>query len=186
MNKKIIPLTIILVIITICVIVVINMNNKEDKNVSKISTDISEKNRNIEEDKFFQENTNTINNNTIINKERDNIKMVTDVRAIINNKEYKLKLEDNETVLKFLEMLPKELTMNELNGNEKYAYVDTSLPTNSYNPKHINIGDVMLFGNNCLVVFYKSFETSYSYTKIGHIDNLPDLGSENITVKFEK
>ena len=50
----------------------------------------------------------------------------------------------------------------------------------------INVGDVMLYGNNCLVVFYKSFDTSYSYTKIGHINNLPDLGNENISIRIEK
>ena len=44
----------------------------------------------------------------------------------------------------------------------------------------------MLYGNNCLVVFYKSFDTSYSYTKIGHIENLPDLEDKNIIIKFEK
>lgn len=44
----------------------------------------------------------------------------------------------------------------------------------------------MLFGSDCLVVFYQSFDTSYSYTKIGHIDNFFDLGSENISIKFEK
>ena len=76
--------------------------------------------------------------------------------------------------------------MNELNGNEKYVYLNNSLPTNSYNPKRINSGDIMLYGNNCLVIFYESFDTSYSYTRIGHIDNLPDLGNENIIVKFEK
>ena len=32
----------------------------------------------------------------------------------------------------------------------------------------------------------QSFNTNYSYTKIGHIDNLPDLENGNITVKFEK
>lgn len=76
--------------------------------------------------------------------------------------------------------------MNELNGNEKFAYLDTNLPTNSYSPKHINAGDVMLFGNNCLVIFYKSFDTTYNYTKIGHIDNLPDLGKNNVKVIFKK
>ena len=76
--------------------------------------------------------------------------------------------------------------MNELNGNEKYVYMDKSLTTNSFNPKQIKKGDVMLYGDNCLVIFYKSFETSYSYTKIGHIDNLENLGNGSIIVKFEK
>ena len=72
-----------------------------------------------------------------------------------------------------------------MNDNEKYVYLDTKLPTDPENPKRINAGDVMLYGDKCLVIFYKSFDTSYSYTKIGHIDNLPDLGNVSITVKFE-
>ena len=44
----------------------------------------------------------------------------------------------------------------------------------------------MLYGSNCLVIFYKSFDTSYSYTKIGHIENLPDLGDGNINVEMKK
>ena len=74
--------------------------------------------------------------------------------------------------------------MNELNGNEKYGTLDKSLTTNSYNPGVINKGDVMLYGSNTLVVFYKTFNTSYSYTKIGHIDNLDDLGSNNVKVEI--
>lgn len=44
----------------------------------------------------------------------------------------------------------------------------------------------MLYSSDCLVIFYKSFDTNYSYTKIGHIDNLPNLGSNSIIAKFEK
>jgi hypothetical protein len=79
-------------------------------------------------------------------------------------------------------MLPLELLMNDLNDNEKYAYLDEPLPTNTYSPKHIEAGDIMLFGDDCLVIFYESFDTSYSYSKIGHIDNLPELGDENIDI----
>lgn len=133
---------------------------------------------------------NSINNNqedNIKNNKSSNIKKeINTMKVIINKKEYIINLEDNETVKSFISSLPQELNMNELNGNEKYIYLDKSLPTNSENIKRIKAGDVMLYGSNCLVIFYKSFNTSYSYTKIGHIDNLPDLGDGNIKVTFEK
>ena len=110
----------------------------------------------------------------------------TNINVSINNKKYNATIENNETAKTFISRLPQEFNMEELNGNEKYVYMDNSLPTNSMNPKHIKSGDIMLYGSDCLVIFYKSFDTNYSYTKIGHIDNLPDLGIDNITVKFER
>ena len=119
------------------------------------------------------------------NKDEENDEM-KNIDVIINNKSYKLVVEDNETVKEFLNLLPQEFSMEELNGNEKYVYMDYSLSTNSINPKHITAGDVMLYGSNCLVIFYKTFDTSYSYTKIGHIEDLPDLGNESVIVKLVK
>ena len=106
------------------------------------------------------------------------------IYATINNKTYEIKLENNSTVSALIKELPLEVSMNDLNNNEKYVDLDSSLPTNTYSPKHIEAGDVMLFGNNCLVIFYESFDTSYSYTKIGHIDNLPNLGGGSISMTF--
>ena len=117
------------------------------------------------------------------NKQKD---VVSSMKAIINDKEYIINLESNETVNTFLNMLPKEFTMNDLNNNEKYVYLDNSLPSNDIEVKRVESGDIMLFNNNCLVIFYKSFDTTYSYTKLGHIDNLPDLGNGSVSVKFEK
>lgn len=111
---------------------------------------------------------------------------VSEVKVTINDKEYIIELENNDTVNEFIKILPQEFIMDELNGNEKFVYMNNSLTTNSYNPNHIVKGDVMLYGNNCLVIFYKSFDTSYSYTKIGHIDNLDNLGNGSITAKFDK
>lgn len=131
--------------------------------------------------------TGCLNKDTKIDEEKsDNMELITSINVIIDNKKYIAKIENNETAKSFANKLPQVFDMKELNGNEKYIYMDSEFPTNSSNPKHIEAGDIMLYENDCLVIFYKSFDTSYSYTKIGHIDNLPDLGNKNVTVKFER
>ena len=104
--------------------------------------------------------------------------------ATINGEKLEIQLEDNAAAVAFAKMLPLELTMSDLNGNEKYVNLDGPLPTNSYEPGRVEVGDVMLYGDDCLVIFYESFDTEYSYTKIGHIDGLPELGAGDVVVKF--
>ena len=108
----------------------------------------------------------------------------------IDNKTFTVIVENNRTVKELYQKLPITLEMSDLNNNEKYCYLDFTLPTASTSVKNITKGDVMLFGNSCLVIFYKSFTTSYSYTKIGHIENPADietaLGKKDIKVEFVK
>lgn len=118
------------------------------------------------------------------NETNNSNEVIRTVEVTINDKEYTINLENNETAREFLNHLPLELNMSELNGNEKYVYIDFTLPTNATKPKQISAGDVMLYGNNCLVIFYETFNTQYNYTKIGHIDNLSNLGNSSISVKF--
>lgn len=106
----------------------------------------------------------------------------------INGKSFTAEFYDSETAKAFQNMLPLTLDMNDLHGNEKYCYLDSSLPTKAQNVRTINEGDIMLFGNDCLVVFYESFSTSYSYTKIGYITDTAGLkeavGNDDVTVTF--
>jgi hypothetical protein len=98
-------------------------------------------------------------------------------------------LADNATATAFKKLLPLSLTMTELNGNEKFARLPGTVPAQASRPASIHTGDLMLYGSNTLVLFYKSFSTTYSYAKIGKVDDSTGLeaalGSENVVVTFE-
>ena len=112
------------------------------------------------------------------------------IEIIAENQTFSATLYDNAAAKALMDMLPLTLNMSELNGNEKYYYLDTSLPTNASRPSGIKTGDIMLYGNSCLVLFYESFSTSYSYTPIGHIDDpaglAAALGGGSVQVTFRK
>lgn len=107
----------------------------------------------------------------------------------IENKKYEAILYDNSTTKELIKKFPITITMSDLNGNEKYYNFSKSFSTSSENMANINKGDIMLFGDNCLVIFYKSFSTRYRYTKLGYIKNLEDLenslGKGDISITFE-
>ncbi len=178
-NKKVIIGILIVLIIVIGVIVVYKIIEKSVTNRADF---------NFKVENISSNPVDTISNEKDNNESEVDTTMgtITNITVSINGKNYNAKIENNETAQIFISRLPQEFDMKELNGNEKYVYMDNSLPTNPSNPKHIENGDIMLYGNDCLVIFYKSFDTNYSYTKIGHIDNLPDLKSDSITAKFEK
>lgn len=165
MNKKIILLISFCLIILLSIIFVVQKNNA-----------IKIKDANVK-------------NENLINKSSEE-KTDMNINLIIGDARFSATLENNGAAKSFLDMLPLEINMKELNGNEKYYYLDTGLQADSYNPNNINVGDIMLYGNDCLVLFYENFKTSYSYTKLGSIDN-PEgleeiLGKNNVTVRFEK
>ncbi len=113
----------------------------------------------------------------------------TSINVIVGSKTFTATLADSETGEAFAALLPLSVTMNELNGNEKYHYLSSSLPTAAYQPGTIHAGDLMLYGNNCVVLFYETFNSSYSYTRLGSIDDpsglAEALGVGNVSVRFE-
>ena len=109
--------------------------------------------------------------------------------VVVGNTPFAVTLEENETARAFAALLPMTIDMGELNGNEKYCYLPQSLTPDSYRPGTIRAGDLMLYGSSCVVLFYETFSSGYSYTRIGRIDNPAGLadavGQGNITVAFE-
>ena len=103
---------------------------------------------------------------------------------------FKAILETNAAATSLKAMLPLTLEMKDLNSNEKFSDLSRSLPTNAFNPGTIHTGDLLLWGSNTLVLFYKSFNTPYSYTKLGKIENPNGLaqalgsGTVKVTIKL--
>lgn len=108
----------------------------------------------------------------------------------IGGRSFTATLEENAAARALVALLPLDLTMEELNGNEKYAGLPQSLPTDSYRPGTIQTGDLMLWGSNTLVLFYETFATSYSYTRLGRVDDPAGLaeavGAGSVRVIFEQ
>lgn len=122
-------------------------------------------------------------------KEMKTVKKMITMNITVGNKTFTATLEDNDTAKALVKQLPLTVDMSELNGNEKYNYLSSNLRADTSScPGRINEGDLMLYGNSCLVLFYKTFNTSYSYVKLGHIDNTTGLtdaiGSGSVTVTF--
>lgn len=122
-----------------------------------------------------------------LNENTENMKDTLTIT--IGDKVFTATLEANATTAAFQATLPLTVNMTELNGNEKFFDLPASLPTNASNPRTINAGDLMLWGSNTLVLFYKTFNTSYSYTRLGKIEDPSSLskalGSGKVTVTFE-
>jgi hypothetical protein len=119
------------------------------------------------------------------------------MRIKIGSSTFTATLYDNATATAFKGMLPMTVNMSELNGNEKYFDLSVKLPTNASNPGTIQSGELMIYGSNTLVLFYKTLSTSYSYTRLGRysytrLGRINDttglaavVGSGSVTVTYE-
>lgn len=93
----------------------------------------------------------------------------------IGDSHFSAVLYDNASTQALLERMPLTLSMSELNGNEKYHYLSEGLPTDAERVGNISAGDLMLYGSDCLVLFYEGLSTAYSYTRLGYVEDVSGL-----------
>lgn len=192
MTKKILIPIFILIIVIFIILLFSRSNNKTSNELTSMNVNANEETNNVvNEITTTNESVENITENTnIINEEVDTMNNEEiKINLIVNNKTFTATLENNETTRALTSMFPMTLNMSDLHSNEKYNYLNSSLTTNSSIPRMINAGDIKLYGNNCLVVFYDDFRNSYSYTNLGKVDNVDDfiaeLGSGSVNIRFE-
>ncbi len=116
-------------------------------------------------------------------------KQMQTITLEINGETFTVTLDDNPTASAFAETSSVLMEMTELNGNEKYAYLLDTLSADPQPVGRIEAGDLMLYGDDCIVIFYRSFDTPYTYTRIGWIEDPERLakavGSGDVDVLFE-
>ncbi|WP_264272975.1 cyclophilin-like fold protein [Duffyella gerundensis] len=106
----------------------------------------------------------------------------------IDRQHFTLTLNDSPAARAFVNRLPLTLDMAELNGNEKHADLAEALPENPVRPGHLRAGDLMLYGDKTLVLFYSRFDSGYRYTPLGRVDNPVGLahavGNQSVRIHF--
>ena len=111
------------------------------------------------------------------------------IQVLVNDTPFTATIEDTAAGQELLTRLPLTLSMEELHGNEKYCYTGESFGGETFVPGTIEAGDLMVFGSDCLVLFYETFSNGgWSYARVGKVDDPTGLadacGSGTSTVTF--
>nr|WP_320058014.1 cyclophilin-like fold protein [uncultured Bacteroides sp.] len=114
------------------------------------------------------------------------------LQITVEDKEFSATLNDSDAARELIKMLPMTVTMSEHNGNEKYYNLPKKLPGRAANPGIIKVGELMVWSSDTLVLFYAGNFTSYSYIRLGRVDNPSGLsealgrGSVKVSFGFAK
>ncbi len=98
----------------------------------------------------------------------------------VNGKKFSASFENNSSALALKEKLSEGdiiIDAREYGGFEKVGSLGFSLPRND-TQYSTDFGDIMLYQGNQITLFYET--NSWSYTKIGHVDNLTQEELKNI------
>lgn len=111
-------------------------------------------------------------------------------RMTIDGTPFSVVWENNPSASALRARFPLALSMPDLHENEKYGRLSQPLPASPQPVHTIHTGDIMLYGDDTLVLFYKDFDTTYTYTRLGRIKDTEllrnSLGNGAISATFEE
>lgn len=113
------------------------------------------------------------------------------IKTIINEITFNTTIEDNLPAKEFLEILPLKTYMNK-EKNSYSHFINYKLDKEETIPKKLNIGDILLEGNNKVVIVTSTNSNNKKYTKLASIDNpenleqILDINEKPITFENKK
>ena len=173
-KKMIIIATCIIVSVLIIIAgVIILKNSSEEESDSNV---------------VIQENTESqTNKNVSENKEE----VASSMKVIINNKEYEVILDENDTTKDILANMPLELTLQRYAGHEYYSSLSFTPKFDTNRTSNIKAGHIYYWdGWNAFVINFEDYDIDpYKVVHIGEIKDssiieLLENGEENISVKI--
>lgn len=183
-----------LCILTICVLSSCGTSRQEE-NMAHSSEAENEENRNTAEDsnaegsvQLSSESANGQTEDVPVQESSDREDTEMRLNVQVGDQIFTATLEDNVAVDAFVSMMeegPVAIQMSDYSGFEKVGALGRELPSDN-SQMTTQAGDIVLYNNNQIVVFYGS--NSWSYTRIGKIDDLSGwedaLGNGDVTVIF--
>lgn len=130
----------------------------------------------------------------VVNKNKDktyedtinDIGELPEIQVKYNGIYYKVDTVVSYATQSFINKFPMEVQMNDENGNMKKGCVYFKFDGDGEKPKSIEKGDLLIYGDSCIVIATNSFSGSSQYKKIGHIEGLGDLPSGSYQAIFSK
>lgn len=111
------------------------------------------------------------------------------VSLSVGDKNFTVILHDNELAQVIIEEMPFTLIMDDYAAKEKTAELTFFLPSSdTTSPARINKGELYVWSEKSLVIFYTSFLNSYAYVPMGYIEDVKvleeALGNGSVEVTF--
>lgn len=118
-------------------------------------------------------------------------KSAMNLTITINGTPFAATADEGQTGQDLLSRLPFSLHMEELHGNEKYCYTGEDFGGEASVPATIYAGDLMVYDDDCLVLFYETHPNeNWAYKMAARIKDTSGLeeacGSGSVMVNFSR
>ena len=116
----------------------------------------------------------------------NDIGSLPDIQIKLNGIYYRAKPVISYATQNFMKKFPMTVQMSDESSNQKKGCVYDKFEGDSDKPKNAVRGDLLLYGDSCVVIVTSDFAAYGKYRKIGHIDNIDGLPDGSYSALFSE